>query len=103
MGDIAFQKDIISTYIEDIEKRYEKLENLFTDQDLAKLTKEAHTIKGASNSIGAVRIGEEALAIEISCKHNDIVNLEIRIKNLKRSISQTVEILNGFIKQNVTV
>ena len=99
MGDISFQKDIISTYIDDVEKRSQKVENFFVQGDLLKLTKEAHTIKGASNSIGASKIGEEALAIEISCKHNDISNLDLRIKNLKKAISDTIGILNDFIKQ----
>ena len=83
-------------------RRSQKVESLFVQNDLDKLTKEAHTIKGASNSIGACKIGEEALAIEISCKHNDISNLDERIKNLKKAISDTVGILSEFIKQSVT-
>ncbi|MEJ2617393.1 MAG: ATP-binding protein, partial [Ignavibacteriaceae bacterium] len=83
MGDTSFQKDILSTYIEDVEKRAQKIEALFIDRDFQKLTKEAHTVKGASYSVGAVKIGEEALAIEISSKHNDVGNLDLRIKNLK--------------------
>ena len=102
MGDTAFQKDILSTYIEDIEKRAQKLEVLFLEKDFQKLTKEAHTIKGASYSVGAVRIGEEALAIEISSKHSDIGNLDPRIKNFRKVVSETTEILNEYLKQSVT-
>ncbi len=102
MGDVSFQKDIISTYIEDVEKRAQKVETLFSQRDFTKIMKEAHTIKGASFSIGASRIGEEALAIEISSKHNDLSNLDLRIRNLRKAISDTIEILNEFIKQGVT-
>ncbi len=103
MGDTAFQKDILSTYIEDVEKRTQKLEASFYQKDFQKLTKEAHTVKGASYSVGATRIGDEALAIEISCKHNDIVNLDLRIKNIKKAVSETTEIINDYLKQSVTV
>ncbi len=102
MGDTAFQKDILSTYIEDVEKRAQKLEAYFIEKDFQKLMKEAHTVKGASYSVGAVKIGEEALAIEISSKHNDIGNLDLRIKNIKRAVSETTEILNEYLKQSVT-
>ena len=102
MGDTAFQKDILSTYIEDVEKRTRKLETLFIEKDFQKLTKEAHTVKGASYSVGAVKIGEEALAIEISSKHNDIDNLDLRIKNLKKVVTETTEILSEYLKQSVT-
>ncbi|MFZ0454020.1 MAG: ATP-binding protein [Ignavibacteriaceae bacterium] len=103
MGDTVFQKDILSTYIEDVEKRAQKIESLFIEKDFQKLTKEAHTIKGASYSVGAVKIGDEALAIEISSKHNDVGNLDLRIKNLKIAVSETTEILNEYLKQSVTV
>ena len=103
MGDTSFQKDILSTYIEDVEKRAQKLETLFIEKDFQKLTKEAHTVKGASYSVGAVKIGDEALAIEISSKHNDVDNLNLRIKNLKNAVSETTEILNEYLKQSVTV
>jgi len=103
MGDVPFQKDILSTFVEDVEKRSQKIEALFLQKDFDKLTKEAHTVKGASNSVGAVKIGEEALAIEISSKHKDIMNLDMRIKSLKKAIADTTEILNDFIKQGITV
>ena len=102
MGDTAFQKDILSTYIEDVEKRAQKLDALFLEKDFQKMTKEAHTVKGASYSVGAVKIGEEALAIEISSKHNDVDNLALRIKNLKKIVLETTELLNEYLKQTVT-
>ena len=103
MGDTSFQKDILSTYIEDVEKRTQKIEALFIEKDFQKLTREAHTVKGASYSVGAVKIGEEALAIEISSKHNDVGNLDLRIKNLKKAVTETTEIINEYLKQSITV
>jgi CheY-like chemotaxis protein/HPt (histidine-containing phosphotransfer) domain-containing protein len=103
MGDMAFQKDILLTYIEDVSKRFQKIETLYTQNDIQRLTKEAHTIKGASYSIGAVRIGDEALAVEISGKHNDIANLDLRLKNLRNAVSETIEILSSHTKQDIMV
>ena len=103
MGDTSFQKDILLTYLEDVEKRVQKIETLFLQQDFEKLTREAHTVKGASNSVGAVKIGEDALAIEISSKHNDVMNLELRIKSIRKSMTDTMEILKDYLKQGIAV
>ena len=49
----------------------------------------AHTIKGASYSVGAIKVGDEAYAIEVSGKSNDIYSVNDRIANLGTAISET--------------
>ncbi len=97
MGNKDFEKEILNTYIEDISKRYINLETLISDQDFKKITNEAHTIKGASYSIGAKKVGDEALAIEISGKHNDLGSLSERIIQFNTIFEETKEILFKYI------
>lgn len=99
MGDRQFQKDILMTYIEDVSKRCESLANCFSDKNIEKVKNEAHTIKGASYSIGANKIGDKALAIEVSCKHNDMASAESNISELKDLIEQTKEVLNEYMAE----
>jgi PAS domain S-box-containing protein len=97
MGDRQFQKDILMTYLEDVSKRSQDLTNSFDTKNIDKVKNEAHTIKGASYSIGANKIGDKALAIEVSCKHNDMANAESTIAELKSLILQTKELLNEYL------
>lgn len=98
MNDEAFQKEVISSFIEDVNMRFEKIETYFNKWESQKIVAEAHTIKGAGYSIGAKKIGDEALALEISAKHNDKTSAEERIKKLKESIDETKEILDDFLQ-----
>ncbi|HSP88560.1 MAG TPA: Hpt domain-containing protein, partial [Ignavibacteriaceae bacterium] len=53
MGDESFQREVLSSYMEDVKLRYKKMESLLNTGEFEKLVAEAHTIKGASFSIGA--------------------------------------------------
>jgi len=94
-GDEAFKKDLLETFIIDIDDRFKKLESFIEEGDSARVTSEAHTIKGASYSVGAKKIGDEAYGIEISGKHNDLKSALERIKLLKSAIDKTKQILSG--------
>jgi HPt (histidine-containing phosphotransfer) domain-containing protein len=58
---------------------------------------EAHTIKGASSSIGAVKLAEEALAIELSGKHNDLANVIERMQKMEKLISETKQVIDEYL------
>jgi PAS domain S-box-containing protein len=98
MGDDNFQKEILSTYMEDVNIRFQKLQTHISNNDLSKIVNEAHTIKGASYSIGARKIGDEALAIELSGKHEDLQGANERVKKLEEALSETKEILKDLLE-----
>ncbi len=97
MGNEEFKKDLLKTYIEDVDDRFKKLSYAVNKRDFQSIIKEAHTIKGSSFSIGAKAVGEEALAIEVSGKHSDIESIKERLINLQKNISDTSELLRKFI------
>ena len=97
LGDKDFQKDLISGYISDMEERYENLVKLIHDNNIEKSIDEAHTIKGASYTVGAKKVGDEALGIELSGKQNDIPSAISRLTDLKNAIAQTKKFLSGII------
>lgn len=96
-GSPDFKKELLGAYLDDMVKRYNNLKNWIVNDDLHNLVKEAHTIKGASYSVGAIRIGEEALAVEISGKHNDMDNLRDRMISLEQAIDDTRSLLKDFV------
>ncbi|GMR25464.1 MAG: hypothetical protein BMS9Abin39_0763 [Ignavibacteria bacterium] len=95
--DFDFEKDLLSSYIDDVEEKCEKLDELLITKDSQQIINLAHTIKGASYSVGAQKVGDEAFGIEISAKSNDILSVRERLPQLKTAIEETKEVLSGFL------
>lgn len=97
LGDIAFQRELLMDYFEDLDQRLNKLEDFFENKELDKVIKEVHTIKGSSFSLGANKIGEEALGIELSGKSNDWESIGQRLQSLKVAFGQTKEVVKHLL------
>jgi PAS domain S-box-containing protein len=97
MGNKEFQEELLITFFDDIILRYRRLEEWIQSKSIDKVISEAHTIKGASSSIGAVKIAEEALAIELSGKHNDLESILQRLMNMEKIISETRQIVDEYL------
>ncbi|NWF89608.1 MAG: response regulator [Ignavibacteriaceae bacterium] len=97
LGDVIFQRELLMDYFEDLELRMNRLDDYIAKHELEKVVKEIHTIKGSSFSIGATRIGEEALGIELSGKNSDWESLIHRMSTLKSAIEQTKEVVKHLL------
>ena len=89
LGDYEFEKDLLSSYVTDLDQKYNNLIELTANHDMGKIVEVAHSIKGSSYSLGAVRIADEAYAIELSGKNNDWVNVNARIDKFSKLIDET--------------
>jgi len=89
MGDTEFEEELLTSFLEDINNKLEKMRALVDLKDMAKIMKLAHTIKGASYSVGAQQLGDEAFAIEISCKSNDYESVFERMDKLRKAVFDT--------------
>jgi PAS domain S-box-containing protein len=98
IGNLEFQKDLITTYIDDLHKRFDILESHFNSGNLDKLVNEAHTIKGSSLSVGANLVGRDALEVEMTGKQKDLSAIPGKLSNLKESIAKTKDILEQHFK-----
>lgn len=99
MDDLDFEKDLLSSYIDDMVLKFDELNDLVDGKDVAKIVSMAHTIKGASYSVGAKRVGDEAFAIEISGKNEDMPNIFDRMGKLKVAISETKLTINNYLNK----
>jgi PAS domain S-box-containing protein len=100
LGETGFQEELLKTFLEDADKRISSLEAYLKSHNYEGIIKEAHTIKGAGNSIGAIKVAEHALAVEISAKATDIDNAVRHFVKLYTSVKDTKELLlnSGMIK-----
>ena len=89
LGDREFEKDLLISFLSDLDQKYKTLNELIAQNDIKKIIEIAHSIKGSSYSIGAVRAGDEAFAIELSGKNNDWLNVSDRIEKLGLVLSDT--------------
>lgn len=89
LGDIEFEKDLLGSYLNDLDEKFRILNELLYKKEVDKIIELAHTIKGASYSIGAVKVGDEAYAIELSGKNNDWLNVTERTDNLRKLVEAT--------------
>jgi len=89
LGDVEFEKDLLRSYISDLNQKCDVLNELIEKNDMNKIIEVAHSIKGSSYSIGAVRAGDEALAIELSGINNDWSNVNARIEKFSLIYSDT--------------
>jgi len=97
LGDFEFEKDILTSYISDVDNKYKDLVQLNSNKQLNKIVEIAHSIKGSSYSIGAVKIADEAYAIELSGKNNDWVNVNERLNKMSKIIDETNEEIENYI------
>lgn len=98
LGDADFEAELLGSYLNDVNQKLEQFSELVTNRDLSGIIDLAHTIKGASYSVGAVKVGDEAYAIEISGKSNDLASISERIARLKVAISETKLEINRYFK-----
>jgi CheY-like chemotaxis protein/HPt (histidine-containing phosphotransfer) domain-containing protein len=96
-NDFGFEKDLLSSYVDDVEKKIIQLEDFLAAKDLEGIIHLAHTIKGASYSVGAQKVGDEAFGIEISAKSGDFLSVEERIPQLAHALGETKEVLSNFL------
>jgi len=97
MGDAEFEKELLTSFIEDIYAKLDKMTELINLKDTNKILGLAHTIKGASYSVGAQQLGDEAYAIELSCKSDDFESVFERMSKIRKAFSDTKTELKNFL------
>jgi PAS domain S-box-containing protein len=93
LGETAFQNEIIKTFFDDLANRVNNLQTHLNERKFDLACKEAHTIKGASGSIGATQISNHAMAVEISARVNDFPNAERHFARLTATMGETKNLL----------
>jgi len=100
LGDFEFEKDLLLSYISDLDEKYKSLIELTANHEIDKIVELAHSIKGSSYSIGAAKVADEAYAIELSGKNNDWVNVRARVDKFEKLINETNQEIENYLNQN---
>lgn len=98
MGNKEFQIDLINTFLVDMLERIGNLENHIKENNLEGILAESHTIKGASYSLGAKRLAENAHEIEKITKQKNVDSLPPQLEEFRRNYESTKRILEKYFE-----
>ena len=87
-GDEDLCRDILMGYVEDLPIQMEKLESALRKNDMTVAVRQAHSIKGASANIGAQRLRETALEIEVAGKRGETETMLLLVRKMGREFER---------------
>jgi two-component system sensor histidine kinase/response regulator len=94
-GDVAFQEDLIETFIRSGEAAVTAIEQSLTDADLAELARKAHKLKGNSGSVFAREVSASAGALESAALSGRRESLTALSAQLRREFMRAVDFLGS--------
>lgn len=97
MGNKEFQIDLIKTFVGDMIERLNNLETYISEKNIEGILSESHTIKGASYSLGAKQLAQDASTIEKISKQSDISLLHELFIEFKNNFESTKKILESYL------
>lgn len=83
VGDAEFLQDLFETYMEDAREKLDGITKAMATGDAAQLGRLAHTFKGASGNIGAIRLSSIAEKLQHMGYHNQLDGIEPLVSELK--------------------
>lgn len=103
LDDEELCKELVEMFIEEAPVYIKDLKQYFENNNTSSLIRQAHSIKGASATIEALRIKDWALKIEMAGKNNDFDRIYLYIKNLESEFEifkNTIGNLTSLFKVN---
>mgnify|MGYP001596507203 CR=1 FL=1 len=87
MEDDSFLKEVVEIYLTDTPKRLSEIHECLASSDSPTINRAAHSIKGSSSNLGAVKVITVAKRIEEKSKES-LENLEADIAELEAAFAE---------------
>lgn len=97
-GNPTVYKKILKIYRKDIHARLGEFTRL-SETDLPLFTTQAHAVKSASASIGALEISERARQLELSGKDADLASIQTLLPAFLEKLSALAEQIKGYLEE----
>jgi PAS domain S-box-containing protein len=99
MNDEDMARIVAAGYLDDMSKQIKVLRSYLKAGDAASTERQAHTIKGASATVGGEALREVAFNMEKAAKAGDLGSVTTRLQELDVQFACLNEALNNFINQ----
>ena len=96
-GDIAFEVELLELYLRDSREHVDRIQMAVTGGDLESIHLLAHGLKGTSYSVGADRLGDLALQIELAATQVDSPETQQIVDALTAVFAETKKIIQSYI------
>jgi CheY-like chemotaxis protein/HPt (histidine-containing phosphotransfer) domain-containing protein len=99
MDDEDLARTVIGGFLEDLPRLIEALKDALESGDIPKTERQAHTIKGASASVGGEALRAVALKMETAAKACDLKSVMARLPELEHQVARLKDVANEFINR----
>lgn len=97
-GNSQLYLKLLSKFVDSIDERLENMRASVKDDDLQRLQREAHTLKGISQNIGAKRIASFAKTVEMLWRESaSLMELELLLTESENLVRETVSIVEAYL------
>ena len=86
MGDEDFAREIIDDFLKQIPFNFNAVKEALNKQDVIRIKREAHIIKGASGNVGALALQKIAEQIEMAGEEKDLVRAGLFVSKLDEQL-----------------
>jgi len=97
MGDEDLARRVVAVFLEDIPRQIEALKGYLEVGDVASVELQAHSIKGASASVGGKALREVAFEMEKAGKTGDLESITARLPELEIQFARLKESMSEFL------
>ena len=87
-GDREFERELLDEYLQSIPALIRQAQEAVEGQDPDQLRRAAHTLKGASSSVGATAVYQTSLALELSARENRLDDARTICEQLCESFAE---------------
>jgi HPt (histidine-containing phosphotransfer) domain-containing protein len=96
-GDDAFVADLVETYLADSREQLAAIERAVEADDAGALVRPAHTLKSASFTVGAARLGELSRTLEQNARAEDLDGVDGIVREARDEWRAASEALNAWL------
>ena len=92
---------VIQAFLESAPANLIQMSSAIRDKQSTALQRAAHSLKGELLALGATRLAETALKLEVTSKANDWIEVQATFGHLKQQLAELQEPLTLFVRQNL--
>lgn len=96
-GDTDFEKELIETYIQELDKSLAALDVAIKSSDKPNCIHFAHDIKGSSANVGAEIVRSTSAKMELNAKSGDLTSLVDLYSQLVSESIELKKVLNDYV------
>ena len=95
-GDKELLSKLVHLFMADAPKKIEQIGSSLQQDDCYQVERTAHSLKGASATVGASRLCQTAAQVELAAKNKDLQALTPLVRNLALTCDQTLEAMGAY-------